>query len=135
MTALVSLVLQGAQEPNSLVGAIFVFAVGLVIGAVGIHTGARLMVDTDAGYKRAIVTALFGAIIWALFSFFLGWIPILGPLLALVAWIGVINWRYPGGWVSAAAIGFIAWLIAFLILYALAAIGVFEFSAIGIPGA
>lgn len=127
--------LQGAGESGSLVAAIFVFVVSLLIGAVGIHTGARLIVDTDAGYRRATVTALFGALIWALVSFFFGWIPIVGPVLMLAAWVGVINWRYPGGWLSAAGIGLVAWLVAFLILYAFAALGVFELSAIGIPGA
>jgi hypothetical protein len=128
-------VLQASGESGSLVAAIFVFLVSLVIGTVGIHTGARLVVDTDTGYRRATVTALVGALIWALMSFFLGWIPILGPVLMLVAWVGVINWQYPGGWLSAAGIGLVAWLVAFLILYALGAIGIFELSAIGIPGA
>ena len=130
-----AVLLQANGDSGSLVAAIFVFLISLVIGAVGIHTGARLIVDTDAGYQRAIVTALLGALIWALVSFFLGWLPVVGPALMLIAWIGVINWRYPGGWVASAAIGLIAWVVAFLILYALGAIGIFELSAIGIPGA
>ena len=132
MTGL-AVVLQGG-EPNSLVGAILIFVVSLIVGTIGIHLGARLMVDTDAGYMRAAVTALIGAVIWALFSAFLGWIPVLGPVLALLAWIGVINWRYPGGWVSAALIGLVAWIVAFVLLYGLAALGAFEISALGIPG-
>lgn len=135
MTALEPLLLQGASEGNTLLGAIFIFVVNLIIGTIGIHTGAKLVLDSDVGYGRAAVTALLGALIWALIAFFFGWIPILGPLLALLAWIGVINWRYPGGWASAAAIGLVAWLVAFLVLYALGALGLVEFSALGIPGA
>jgi hypothetical protein len=122
------------SDPGSLAGAVLVFVVNLLIGAVGIHTGARLIVDKDVGYRRAVFTALIGAIVWAVVAFFLGWIPLLGPILALVAWIGVINWRYPGGWGAAALIGFVAWIVAALVLYALAAIGLFQFSALGIPG-
>ncbi|SFR31852.1 hypothetical protein [Halogeometricum limi] len=124
-----------AGRGGSVAGAVIVFVVNLLIGAVGIHTGARLIVDRDVGYGRAVFTALVGALVWAVVAFFLGWIPLLGPILALVAWVGVINWQYPGGWGSAVAIGFVAWLVAALVLYALAVIGLFEFSAFGIPGA
>ena len=129
------LALQGGAGANagSVAGSVLVFLVNLLIGAVGIHIGARLIVDKDVGYRRAVFTALIGAIVWAVVAVFFGWIPLLGPLLALVAWIGVINWRYPGGWVSATTIALIAWIVAALVLYALAALGLFEFSALGIP--
>ncbi|MFB6297131.1 MAG: hypothetical protein ABEH56_01275 [Salinirussus sp.] len=58
----------------------------------------------DYGY--AAVTALIGAIVWAVVSFFLGWIPLLGPLATLLAYVGVIERRYPGGWVDAALVAF-----------------------------
>jgi hypothetical protein len=124
----------GSEEAGSIAGAVMVFVVNLLIGAVGIHVGARLIVDKDVGYRRAVVTALIGALVWAVVAFFLGWIPLLGPILGLAAWVGVINWRYPGGWISAATIGGVAWLVAALVLYALASLGLFRFSAFGIPG-
>lgn len=127
-------VLQAAGS-DSIIGAVFAFLVSLIIGAIAIHLGARLIVDSGAGYRRAAVTALIGAVVWSVVAFFFGWIPLLGPLLTLIAWIGIINWRYEGGWGTAAAIGIVAWLVALGILYALALVGFVGFEAIGIPGA
>ena len=125
----------GGGNVESIIGAAFAFIVSFIIGTFAIHIGARLMVDRDTGYRRAVITALVGAVVWAVVAFFLGWIPLLGPFLALVAWVGVINWQYPGGWGRAAAIGFIAWVVAFAILYLLASLDLVAFDALGIPGA
>jgi len=113
---------------------IIVFVVSLLIGALGIYLGARVIADVD-DYTYAIVTALVGAIVWVVIAFFLGWIPLLGPLLALIAYIAVINYRYPGGWVDAAGIALIAWIAAVVVLYVLALLNVTAFDAVGIPGA
>lgn len=113
----------------ALIDSIIVFLVSLLIGALGIYLGARIIADTD-DYGYAIITALIGALVWVLLS----WIPFLGPILALVAWIGVINWRYPGGWVDAILIGLIAWVAAVIVLYVLAALDIVAFDALGIPG-
>jgi hypothetical protein len=52
-----------------------------------------------------------------------------------VVWIGVINWRYPGGWIKAATIGLGAWLSALVILLVLnSALGL-GIGAFGVPGA
>lgn len=134
MSSLASVPLQ-AGEGASVVGAVFVFLVNLLIGALGIHFGAKLVVDADVGFRRAIVAALVGALIWTVVAFFFGWIPLLGPILTLLAWIAVINWSYPGGWGSAIAIAFVAWLVALVVLWALATVGIFEFAALGIPDA
>ncbi|UHQ95404.1 hypothetical protein [Haloterrigena alkaliphila] len=112
---------------------LIVFVVSLLIGAVGIYLGAKVIVDTE-DYTYAIITALLGAIVWGLVGFFLGWIPLLGPLLVFVAYLAVVNARYPGGWVDAAAITIIAWLSVLVVLYVLALIGVTGFDAVGVPG-
>lgn len=104
--------------------------VGLLIGALGIYVGARVIVDYE-DYTYAIVTALIATLVWIL----LGWIPLLGPILALVAYIAIINWRYPGGWLQAIGIALIAWIASFVVLYVLAVVGITSFSAIGVPGA
>jgi hypothetical protein len=117
----------------ALLDSLIVFIVSLLIGALGIYVGARIIADVD-DYTYAIVTALIGAIVWVVVSFFVGWIPLLGPLLALIAYIGVINWRYPGGWLNAAAIALIAWLAALAVLYVLALFDIVAFEAMGIPG-
>jgi len=117
----------------AITGSLIVLVVSLVIGTTAIYAGARLMIDADTGIGRAAVTALLGALAWALVSFFVGWIPLLGPLLTLVAWIGVINWQYPGSWTTAAGIGLIAWLVSVAVLVVLGSFGIVGFDAVGVP--
>lgn len=112
-----------------LIGPLVAFIVALLVGGLAIFVSARIVVDVD-DYSHAIITALLGAIAWALTS----WVPLLGPILALVAWIWVINWRYPGGWGTAAAIGLVAWLAALVILFVLNAIFRLGVGAFGVPG-
>jgi len=118
----------------ALIDSILVFIVGLLVGALGIYIGGRMVVNYD-DYTYALVTAAAGAVVWAVFGFLLGWIPFLGPLLALVAYVGIINYRYPGGWVDAILISLIAWLAAVIVLSVLALLGITSFEAIGVPGA
>lgn len=112
---------------------LIVFVVSLLIGALGIYVGARITTGVE-DYTYAIVTALIGAVVWVVIAFFFGWIPLLGPILALIAYIAIINWRYPGGWVNAITIAVIAWVAAFIVLYMLALLGIATFDAIGVPG-
>ena len=118
---------------GGMIDTLVVFAVSLLIGALGIYLGAKAIVDA-ADYTYAIITALIGAIIWGVVGLFLGWIPLLGPLLAFVAYLAVINARYPGGWVDAAAITLVAWVSVLVVLYVLALLGVTGFDAVGVPG-
>ncbi|WP_195892456.1 hypothetical protein [Halopiger goleimassiliensis] len=115
------------------IDSLIVFGVSLLIGALGIYLGAKVIVDAE-DYTYAIITALIGAVVWAVVGFFFGWVPLLGPLLVFVAYLAVINARYPGGWVDAAAITLIAWISVLAVLYVLAFIGVTGFDAIGVPG-
>lgn len=116
-----------------MIESLIVFGVSLLIGAIGIYAGAKIIVDTE-DYTYAIVTALIGAIVWGIVGFFFGWIPLLGPLLVFVAYLAVINARYPGGWVDAAAITIVAWLSVLIVLYVLALVGITGFEAAGVPG-
>lgn len=117
----------------ALVDSIIVFVVSLLVGALGIYIGARVVTDAD-DYTYAIVTALIASFVWVLVAVFLGWIPFLGPVLALVAYVGVINWRYPKGWLAAFAIALIAWASSLIILYVISALGLTAFDAVGVPG-
>lgn len=126
-------VIAQAAGSESLINALFVFIVSLLIGATGIYSGARLLIDRDTGFRRATVTAFVGAIIWGVVAFFVGWIPIIGPILTLLAWIGFINWQYPGGWATAAGIGLVSWIVVVVILYILSLFGIVGPSAIGVP--
>ncbi|MFU8867666.1 hypothetical protein [Natronococcus sp.] len=116
-----------------MIDSLVVFVVSLLIGAFGIFVGAKFVVDTE-DYTYALITALIGAIVWAVVGFFFGWIPLLGPLLVFVAYLAVINARYPGGWIEAIVITVIAWLSVLVVLYVLAVIGVTGFEAAGVPG-
>jgi hypothetical protein len=116
------------------VDSLVVFVVSLLVGALGIYVGARIVSGVE-DYTYAIVTALVGAIVWGVVGFFVGWIPLLGPILVLIAYVAVINWRYPGGWVDATMIALIAWIAAIVVLWILAAADITAFEAVGVPGA
>ncbi|WP_424020031.1 hypothetical protein ACOZ4N_20095 (plasmid) [Halorientalis pallida] len=117
----------------ALVDSMIVFVVSLLIGALGIYAGARVITDTD-DYSYALVTALIGAAVWTLIAFLVGWIPLLGPIVALIAYVAVINYRYPGGWLNAVAIALVAWLASVIVVGLLAVLGVTTFDAAGVPG-
>jgi hypothetical protein len=118
----------------SFTAALVNFVASLVVGAFGIYVGARFIADVD-DYVSALITALVGSAVWFLVALFLGWIPILGPLVVLVAYLAVINARYPGGWGVAVGIAVVAWLVVLVVLAALAVVGVGSLDAIGVPGA
>ncbi|AZQ15705.1 hypothetical protein [Halorubrum sp. PV6] len=111
------------------VGSIVSFVVALLVGGLTIYLSARVVVDVD-DYGHAVVTALLGALGWALTS----WIPLIGSLVALVVWVGVINWRYPGGWVKAGIIGLGAWVAALVVLFVVNAVFGLGVGAFGVPG-
>jgi len=116
--------------PIPFVGSLVAFVVALLVGGFAIYVSARVVADVD-DYTRAVVTALLGAIGWAVVS----WIPLIGSILALIVWIGVLKWRYPGGWGTAAVMGVVAWLAALLVLFVVnAALGL-GIGAFGVPGA
>lgn len=119
----------------ALVTSIVSFVISIIIGSIGIYAGVRLLVDDSVGFRSAVVTSLLGVIVFTIFGFF-AVIPILGPILLLVLWVGVINLRYPGGWGTAFGIGFVAWIISIVILWVVVAVlGIGSLSALGVPGA
>jgi len=112
------------------VGSLVAFVVALLVGGLAIYLSARVVADVD-DYGRAVVTAVLGALGWAVTA----WIPLIGPILALIVWIGVLKWRYPGGWGTAAVMGLIAWVAALLILFVVNAVLGVGVGAFGVPGA
>lgn len=113
----------------TIVGSVISFVVALLVGGLAIYVSARFVAGVD-DYGHAVITALLGALGWALTS----WIPLIGPLIALVVWVGVINWRYPGDWVKAAIIGIVAWASATVIIFILNEILGLGVGAFGVPG-
>lgn len=120
----------------ALLDGVVILVVSWIVGAIGIYAGVELVTDREVSGVNAAVTALLGALVYAVLGF-LSIVPVLGPLLLLVLWVGVINWRYPGGWGTAAGIGLVAWAVAFVVLYALTLVtdGLLAVEALGIPGA
>ncbi|WP_243838032.1 hypothetical protein [Halobacterium sp. R2-5] len=116
-------------QASPLGDSIIVFAGSLLVGGVAIHVAASYVAGAGE-YGDAVITALLGAVVWAL----LDGVPLVGGLLALVAWVGVIKWRYPVGWTRAAIIGVAAWAVATVVLAALALLGVGSLNALGVPG-
>ncbi|MFA9516856.1 hypothetical protein ACERIT_06520 [Halopenitus sp. H-Gu1] len=111
-------------------GTVVSFLVALLVGGLAIYISGRVIVDVD-DYSYAVVTAVIGAIAWAIGSL----IPLIGSVVALVAWIWVIKWRYPGGWTDAAIMGLVAWLAALIIIIILNSILGLGIIAFGVPGA
>lgn len=114
------------------VDGLIVGIVSLLVGALSIHLAASFVVSGDQDYMNAVVAAAVGALVYTVFGV-IGGIPVLGPALLLLLWVGVINWRYPGGWVQAAIIGAGAWIAAIVILWVLSMVGAFDISAMGVP--
>lgn len=112
------------------IGSIVSFVVALLVGGLAIHVSAQFVVEAD-DFGRAVGAALLGAVAWALTA----WIPLVGSIVALVAWVGVINVQYPGGWTEAAVIGVGAWLSALVILLLVNLFLPIGIGALGIPGA
>jgi hypothetical protein len=122
---------------SSALGSVVTFVISLLVGGLGIYVGARVMTGR-ADFERAVWTALFTALGVAIVSLVVGWIPLLGGILAtvlgFVVYLGIINWRYPGGWIDAAGIALIAWIAAVVVLTLLGPIvgGVDEFGVAGV---
>jgi len=110
-------------------GAIVSFVVALLVGGLGIYVSGRVVADVD-DYSHAVVTALIGAVAWAVGSL----IPVVGSLVALIAWVWVIKWRYPGGWPTAAIMGVVAWAAALAVIFVLNGVLDLGITALGVPG-
>ncbi len=121
---------------GSLEATALVFAVSLLIGGFAISIGAKLAFKSK-DYSHAVLTALVGAIAWAVVSWVFETLEApgaLASLVALVIWISVIRWRYQVGWIRGSLIGLFAWVAALVVLALLSLLGVSSLDAYGIPG-
>lgn len=112
---------------------VVLFVVSLLIGGLGVYIGARLLAGS-VDYGHAVVTAALGSLVWALASFFLGSVPLLGPLLVLLAYLGVVKWRYGTGWITAAGITLVAYITVLVVLAILSSVGAGSVVEVDIPG-
>lgn len=111
---------------------VVLFIVSLLIGALGIHVGAVVIAGVE-NYGKAVLTALAGALVWGIANYFLSGVPLLGPALTLVAYIGVIKYLYKESWLRSGGIALLAWIVAVGILTVLSKLGVEQLKAVGIP--
>ncbi|MFB6094273.1 MAG: hypothetical protein ABEJ77_04975 [Halanaeroarchaeum sp.] len=102
----------------------------LVVGGLAILAGTRLVAD-EGDLVRATFTAGVGALVWA----FLDGIPVIGPLVAAVAWIALVRVRHDTGWLGATVAGFVAWMVAVVLAAALSFVGLPVTEVVGVPGA
>jgi hypothetical protein len=114
-------------------GSVITFVISLLVGGLGIYVGASILADED-DYGHAVITAVVGALVWAITAALLGDIPLVGPFLGLLAYLAVIKWRYRGGWLTAAGIALVAWIASLVVMSILAAVGVGGFDVVGVPG-
>ena len=113
---------------------LLVFIVALFIGGLGVYIGARLLAGSR-DYGHAVVTAALASLVWGITSFLIGDVPILGPVLVLLAYLAVIKWRYRTGWITAGGITLIAYVTVLVVLAILSDLGAGLVRDIpGVPG-
>lgn len=105
------------------------FVVSLLVGGVAVHAATHVVAERRS-YADALLTALLAALAWAL----LEPIPLVGVLVAAVAWVGVVRWRYRLGWFRSVGVGVVAWAAAVVVLAAIELVGIGGVTALGVPG-
>ena len=115
---------------------LILFAVSLLIGGFAISVGAKFALKSE-NYSHAVLTAVLGAIAWAVVNAVFEEVGLEGAfssLVGLVVWVWVVRQRYEVGWVRGSIIGLFAWLAALFALALLALVGVSSLDAYGVPG-
>lgn len=121
---------------HSLETSALVFAVSLLVGGVAIHFGAKFALKSE-NLSHAVLTALLGAIAWAVVDLLflrIGVEGVIASIAGLIVWIWVIKWRYSVGWLRGSLLGLFAWLAALFVLGLLSLVGIEAIDAYGIPG-
>jgi heme/copper-type cytochrome/quinol oxidase subunit 2 len=112
---------------------LFEFVASLIVVSIATYASTATLTDSSS-YVHSLITAVLTSAVWFAVTFVTGGtFVIAGPLLAVVAYVVIVNWRYPGGWARAGAITVVTWIATFVILYALAAVGFSSFQALGVP--
>jgi hypothetical protein len=119
----------------SLLGAVLSF----VVLTVATYASTKLL--GSGGLGLSVVTAALTSLVWFGVTYVVsgyvgveGYVVALGPLLAVVGYVLVVDLLHRGTVVRATAISLATWVITFAILYAAAALfGYSSFEAIGVP--
>jgi hypothetical protein len=86
------------------------FLISLIVSAIIIYAVTGLFGE-DEGGGTAILAAFIGAIIYGLAYFFLG-NGLLAAVLGGIGWVIALAGLYDIGWLKAAAVAVVVWLIA-----------------------
>jgi hypothetical protein len=115
------------------------FVASMIIGTVATYLATGILLG-EGSIGHSFVTALIASAVWIGATYFIsgyvafsGWALALGPLLGLIAYIVVIDLRYPGSIVTATGVSVLTWVIDFALLYALAVLGFQAFEIVGVP--
>lgn len=97
----------------SLTNSIIVFFISLVVSGLIIYLVTKMFGERE-GFGTALLTALIGAIIFALTYYFIGtgWIA---ALISGLAWLIAIGTMYKVGWLKAFFIAVIVWVFAMIV--------------------
>ena len=93
------------------------FLISLVISAIIIYAVAAVFGENE-GAGTALLAAFIGAIIYGLAYFFLG-NGLLAAVLGGIGWVIALGSLYDVGWLKAAVIAVIIWLVATVVSWVL----------------
>lgn len=88
------------------------FLITWVVTALFIHFAAKIVLDKSS-FVAALLTALVGSLLAVLVGGLVG--GTLGVILAIATWALVCALFYRTGWIKAAVVGLVAWVLFFLV--------------------
>lgn len=79
----------------------FGFVASLIVVSIATYASTAVLTN-ESSYVHSFVTALLTSAVWFGVTYLTGGtFVVAGPILAVVAYVRVVNWRYPGGWIRA----------------------------------
>ena len=91
--------------------------IGLIVNVVVLWVSQKIVLPTEK--EKGFLSILALAIIGAVVTFVLGFIPVIGWLIAIVVWVWIIKAWFNIGWLHAIAIAILAWVIMYVVSYIL----------------
>ena len=93
------------------------FLITWVVTAIFIHFAAKIVLDKSS-FIAALLTALVGTSLAVLVGALVG--GTLGVILAIATWALVCALFYRTGWIKAAVVGLVAWVLYFIVVWIVA---------------
>lgn len=98
-------------------GSLVTFLITWLVTALFIHFAAKIVLDRSS-FGAALLTALVGSLLAVLVAGLVG--GTLGVVLAIATWALVCALFYRTGWLKAAVVGLVAWVLFFLVTWLVA---------------